>query len=102
MRTPIVAATMALMRSPRWDKGPAEDSGNMRLSGSGGRTHQLVGWHLRWRPLPGRSASVLTVRKAEDDRNEDQRGHSCKQQAADHGTTQWRVLFATLAQAQRH
>src|SRR6185312_6993950 len=42
------------------------------------------------------------VNDAEDHGNEDQRGAGGEDQAADHGAAQRRILFAAIAQPQRH
>ena len=42
------------------------------------------------------------VQQAEENRNKEQRGGSGKNQPADYGSAEWRVLFSTFPQADRH
>src|SRR5205807_3860975 len=83
----MAPATSATIRKPRPDTTRTEGSGDIGFSDGNGRRG---------------SALVIAVRNAEDDRNEKQRGHGCESQAANDRATQRRVLFAALAQTQRH
>src|SRR6267378_6525231 len=66
---------------------PGGDSGDMRNSGGASGRDCLA---------------MVPVNDAEHDRHEDERGDRRKNQAADDGAAERRVLLAALAQAQRH
>src|SRR5450631_693080 len=55
--------------------------------------------HLR---RGGGFGALLLVYHTKNHRNKHQRGHGCKDQTADHGAPEWRILLAALAKAERH
>src|SRR5882762_10144971 len=83
----MTAISAAAIPSLRRDSAGAAGSGDIELS----RNRSLRG------PL-----AVARVYEAEHDRNKNQRRDSRENEAADHRAAERRVLFAALAQSQRH
>src|SRR3954451_19751001 len=84
-RPAAISATTPKMPSFRCDTGERDSVGDMRSLQRGGGF-----------------AALLLVYHAEHHGNEHQRGEGCKDQAADHGAAERRILLATLAEPQGH
>src|ERR1700691_1045247 len=94
MVTPATAGSRMVRRLPRTSPGGQPGISAFVISLSSILSSVLIS--------VARPIRAMVVQKREYSRHENQSGYCCAEQTSDHGATEWRVLFASVARAYCH